>query len=341
LEVRDNLVSNVRLQLQRAFAYLQCFFDVEMSIDDIAMKYEPETEAEKHLIKVSEFKMGHEQRPVSLPFDMLTRAIMAAEVGEAPDYEATLLHTARRAMFEEKYIDSFRYSFMLIEAKFGDGKSRSEALKNALKSSLELRGITSLAIEEHLRAKQSRGSDTEAFLATSPSVDAVLDHLVDKRGYYFHGNIRRRDAWRPQDQAAAETLCLLSLEIANRVAAEAASLMFESELSRRHLENAQRVGAITTMTVKFVYRLPDEPKDRNGAIDISVPGTKATPAMSLYIAQRFLEHFVESAPHAELKSASATLKAGEDKVFDMVFHVLPDSKASAAPPPKADPDQDT
>jgi hypothetical protein len=104
----DRLLPFVRMQLDAAFAYLQCYFDVELLTGEIETEYTPETDTEKDQIDVSSMNIGRTDRLLSLSFDYLTRAMMAAEKGSGPSFEATLVGAARKAVKQDKFIDSFR-----------------------------------------------------------------------------------------------------------------------------------------------------------------------------------------------------------------------------------------
>jgi len=320
---RDTLLPFVRIQLEKAFIYLQCYFDVDVLIGEIEIEYAGETEEEKKLIEVTGSTRG-EKPPLLMPYDILTRAIMAAEIGQAPEFEATFVSAARSAMLQERYIDSFRYSFLLIESLYGNGKYKKIQLKNALRKNADFKTLVTTALNERASSVHHQNSDTEKLLAASPTTEAVIDHLVDKRGLYFHGNVERKDAWRPHEQKIAETLALLSLDIVLLISHAAATPMFDETYSQRHLDNAKIVGAIMTMNVSFKFREPGENFDRNANQIINVPGTKVTPKMAVYAAKSFLESFESSAPVADLKNASCTVKDTGQNVFDIEFHVESD-----------------
>jgi hypothetical protein len=317
----DDLLPLVRMQLGGAIAYLQCYFDIELLTDEIETEYTPETDAEKFQIDVYGLNFRKNIHSLPLTFDWLTRAIMAAEGGVGPTFEATLVSAARKAAQEEKFIDSFRYSFLLIESLFGEGKFKRTQLADTFKHNPEFTAVVAAALKEPIRLKIPRGSDTEKLLGTSPKVDDVIDHIVEKRGFYFHGNIKRKNAWKPQDQASAEALCKLALEIAMLISHAAAAPMFEDDLCKRHYENAKRAGAIMTMKVDFRFREPHETFDHTGTVTITVPGTVVTPKMAQYAAQQFLARFEHSAPTAALKSAKCIVVASGQKIFDIEFHV--------------------
>jgi len=85
------------------------------------------------------------------------------------------------------------------------------------------------------------------------------------------------------------------------------------------------------LKVDFQFREPTETFDRNGSINISVPGTTVTPKMAQYVAQQFLTRFESTAPVAGLRSARCTVEGTGQKVFDIEFHVasgdVPSSRA--------------
>lgn len=240
---RDTLLQFVKMHLEEAFAYLQCYFDMEILINEIEARYIGETEEEEKQIKIKSFKSEREKRPSMVPYDLFTRAIMVAETTKAPRLEANLLRMARTEMLQERYIDSFRYSFLLIEFLYGNGKYKADQLKAALKASPEFMSIVTNALKERMLPRHPRNSDTEKLLSAFPKAEAVIDHLVEKRGFYFHGNVKRKDAWRPHEQETAEALCLLSLNIAMLISHSAAAPMFDDSLSQRHFDNATTQNA--------------------------------------------------------------------------------------------------
>lgn len=314
---RDALFPFVRILLESAFAFLQCYFDVEIAIDQVEVQFSAETEAEKPAIEIHSMSIDKPHRPPSISFDFFTRAIMAAETHGGPQFEATLVIAARHALQQEKYIDSFRYSFLLIEALYGEGKFKTAQLKDALKSNADFVSMVAKVLQEKLPTKKSTGSDTEVLLKSAPTPQAVIEHLVDKRGFYFHGNVKHKDAWKPHDQAKAEALALIAMEIAMLISHEAAAPMFEDQLAKRHYENAKQAGAIMSLNVEFQFQEPGEKSDQIKSVNFNVPGTKVTPRMAQYVAQQALARFEYNSPAGALKKATCT--ANGQKVFEMTF----------------------
>lgn len=326
---RDHLMAFVKRQLDDAATFLECFYDIELITGEIDVKYEGETPEEEAQIAIKGFSKGTHDPSLPLTFDMLTRAIMAAENHDPPRFEATLVISARKALRNQEFINSFRYSFLLIESLYGEGQFKKAGLQTTLKANREFRDILKLAIKDVIPARSDRSSDTAKLLSGKPTEEDVIDHLVEKRGFYFHGNVRRKDAWKPDRQDSAESLALLAISIATKLSMNAAEPMFTPQLEKRHFEDAMRAGAKIVFEIKFKFREPGEKFDRMQQINIAIPGTRVTPRSAFGIAQHFLQHFQDNLPVSLLREAECTVQGTGQKVFDLTFHVAEDGAEEA------------
>lgn len=317
---RDTLMPQLERRLRGALAFLQCFFRVNLAINETEVSYEPETDEERGQIEMFGVKPGKAEHPPTISFDFFTRALLAAEHG-APAFEASSVQVARQALAEDRYIDAFRYAFLLIEAFYGEGKFKTDQLQAAFKASDELKRFVAATLKEPIPPRRKHGSATEKLLAANPSAEDVLDHLVDQRGFYFHGNVKRPNAWQQHEQDAAEALALLALEIAMQISHKGAEPMFEDAYAQAHYNTAVKAGAIMSLQVRFRFRQPDEKVDRNGVMNITIPGTMLTPRMAFHVVQQFLADFECDAPTATLRDASCSVNGTNEKVFDLVIHV--------------------
>lgn len=316
---RDARLPLVKYHVEHAMAYLECFYDVDLDIGNVEIKYEGETPDEEDRIDLKGFKTGRNDTALPLTFDMITRAFMAADVAEGPKLQSTLAKAARGALLSQAYIDSFRYSFLLIEFLYGDGKFKSNDLRSALNGNSEFLSILNRALK-NVMPPQGRGPDeTVELLKGNLGSGKVIAHLVEKRGLYFHGNAKRPNAWKPDDQSAAEGIALLGISIAQEISQQAADPIFRPEFAERHFRDAMNAGAKVVFDVQFKYREPEEAFSRDGRISISTPGTKVTGKQANAVAQQFLKLFEHDAPVARLESASCTVRG--EKIFDLVFHV--------------------
>ena len=318
---RDNRWFFVKRHIDQASAFLECLYNVDLATDEMEAKYQGESPEEEEEIDVKAMSANKAEHSLPLTFDMLTRALMAAEKADGPRFESTLVKAARNALFSQQYIDSFRYSFLLIEALYGDGQSKQLGLITAFKSSPELVAIVRNSLADVAPPRRQHGSDTEILLASAPTPEAMIEHLVKKRGFYFHGNRKRKDAWSPDQQGEAEALADLAIGIVHSIAMKAADPIFEPDFGERHFKDAAAVGAKIVFEIKYSFRDIGEEFSRNGNLIIDTPGTKVTKKQANEIAKQFLLHFEHNAPVAGLEKATCTVQGSDQQVFDIVFHV--------------------
>jgi hypothetical protein len=313
----DIRISFVKIMLKSMIAYLQCYFDVSISFSDIEVAFLPEHECEKAKIVIQSMKIERAYPPSPISFDLITRAIMASEKSSGPQFEAALVNIARDSKKEGRFIDSFRYSFLLIESFYGAGKFKKNHLKEELKANREFVSMVEEALADPFKSARSGGSKIESLTQDASKPNDLIDYIVDQRGFYFHGNVSRKDAWKPQEQSEAELLCELALRIAMLIAQNSTQAMFEDELSSRHYSDAKKVGAIMSFQVDFVFRDYHEKINQKSRVIFSIPGTKPTPRMAQYIASQFLSNFEENAPMASLVSARCIIEGTSQTIFEL------------------------
>lgn len=314
----DQHLSFVTHVLGDAMAFLQSYFEIDLAWHDIEARYEGETPEEEALIEVKSFSIGRHVPSLVLPFDLLARSIMCAHKARGPRFESALVSAATKAISEQQYINSFRYSFLLIESIYGAGQFKSSALKSVFKADAELRSVVDFVLKSEGSIARKFASDTAELLEKKPTVDALIDHLVDKRGFYFHGNVRRQDAWRAEKQDEAHALAFVALLIAQGITQKAAAPMFTESSMSELFDNAKKVGAILVYQIDYSFREPEEEFSRNHRLSVKMPGSKPTPLAALQVAKEFIRHFEEKCPLSDLEKAICTVDGGK-KVFEINF----------------------
>ncbi|OQP30930.1 hypothetical protein [Pantoea latae] len=101
-------------------------------------------------------------------------------------------------------------------------------MQAVLKSNQEFSNIVEIAIKDLIPLKKDRNSDTAKLMLTETNADDVINHLVEKRGFYFHRNVKRKNSWKPDKKVAAEFLALLAIGIITKITTKAAEPMFVS-----------------------------------------------------------------------------------------------------------------
>jgi hypothetical protein len=318
----DALMPVVQARLRRGLAYLQCQFQIDLDVGAMRAEYEPETDAERSESRLLGFSFGGgEASPLSLTYDLVTRAMMAPEGPDDPELVAGFMMAARRALFDGAFISAYRYAFLLFETLFGDGKFRTKDLKAQLKASQPFRRAVESAWKSYEFRRRARGAETQELIRTATSVDELIDHLVDMRGFYFHGQGKHPKGWRPDRPEEAETLADFATAIAQAIGADAAAPMFAKGLEELHFESAQRAGAVIVLTIDYTYREPERSFDQKGRVNFNVPGPTPTAKIAAEVAREFLRVFERETPVAALREARCTISAGEQEVFTLKVHV--------------------
>lgn len=322
----DSFVADVRDHLDRAFSYVQCYFSTELALNRVSITHEPENAAEAEQIIIPSFEVGkRDERPLHITYDFITRSIMAAEKEDAPQHVARLAHLARENLASERYIDSFRYSFLLIEATFGNGQSQKWQLVDALSSYPRMVEFIEHEVVNWQRPQNAAHASTDDLLTGKPATRDVIAHLVERRGHYFHANARKPQAWNAKSQKEAESLAWFAIGLAQRIGHDAAEPMFAPEMAQRHFDEARQMGAHVTMKIEFLYRTPEQDFIRKRELVATLPGTKVTTQMAMHMLKNALVHFEENEPVGTVHSMTAK---GEDggEIFAVRFHTEEDGK---------------
>ena len=322
ITANDIRLSFLRRQLREGIVYLQAMFQVEIDFEKINAEYIAENDGEKERVNVSAFSSGiGDAGPTSLSYDLLSRAMIASEKGaERVDaFYATMATAARGALFERKYIDSFRFSFLLIDYLCGNGKIKKEHLKQELMKNGELVAAIEQAQREFRRPPKDAPTATSALLEDSKNVEAIVDHIVDQRGFYFHASSKRKDGWKPQDQKQARDLAWLGMAIVHDLGARFSAPMFDDAITEQFISRSKAAGALTMVKITFDYRDRGENFDRKGQINLPVVGTKVTLDVAAELAKGFFERFTHGTPGAGVRRATAVNGTTGAKIFEIQF----------------------
>ena len=252
----------------RVLAYLQCDYDIEADAEEIECWYEAETEEEKRALvpELHGLAFGKPTEPEAVIVDhaSIAAALFAAEGKDAPFVTSDLVKMARSAMNRERYIDSFRYSFLLMEFFFGDGQFKAAKLKQAFKANDQFKSFVEKALCDPMLLGGPASDKVRSKFEELQSVDTIIDYIVDKRGVYFHGNNKRPNAWTSNQQQEAEVICRLSMAIIKEMSLnELTEVMYSNQNWARYEKNASAVGAMLRTSIRFrVYDRDDELKKR-------------------------------------------------------------------------------
>jgi hypothetical protein len=300
--------------IQRFVDYANLYFSLDVDLDAMEAEYIPVDEAERARINLYSFKATSE-RPISrLPFDMLAQAFFAGESSDDPSFAARMFNLAREALLNQQYIDSFRYSFLLFEALYGEGKFKQKELVRRFLENNAFRTMLSESIDALNSDPIHANSSARSIVAAHPTADSLAVHFVERRGFYFHGNLVHSSPWHPDRQKQAQPLAELCVQIAGRVSHSFGSAMFTPEMNERFSTNAKSHGAIMTIEVEFrVVDSQDVP--RIGRVQFEVPGTTANSSLAIKVNKHFLTWAELEFSNTKLLSAVARDKESGVEIF--------------------------
>ena len=149
------------------------------------------------------------------------RAILAASELRELQVPLNFFRMGRLDVHAERFIEAFHDFFFVIETLFADGKSRTQAMKNAfavspvlLESTREtMRGE---AISIHVRRNPhviARLND----LYVRPTPIETLASIINTRGVLHHHSRKHRGTWHPERHEVFETDTIIIQEIAYKV----------------------------------------------------------------------------------------------------------------------------
>lgn len=322
ITLNDPLHTILRQQVRNGFSFIQALFHVQVAFDRTEAEYEGETPEEKDAIAVSQFTYAEgDERPLALTYDFFTRAMMAAEKPHDERYRlfATLTLHGREAQKEGRFIDAFRYYFLLLDALFSDGQFKKAGLERAFKGNAVLMDAINSAKADFREDRTRPATPTGVFMRGAPTPDDIASHLIERRGHYFHSNRRKPGAWSPDKQDEARDLSWLCSLICLKLSGEYSAPMFADELGPRHFEEAKKTGAIIVLKIDYTYVDDDGSKPKKGRTNITMPGTKVTRKMATELTQTFVQNFIESEPTSSLMHAICRESSSGKPIFEIKF----------------------
>lgn len=329
ITIKGGLEAIGRQIAQRFSDYINLYFVVPIDLKSMEAEYIPADEAERAAIGLYSFKSKKERQNPPLPFDMMAQAFFAVESQDDPSFASHMTRLAREALINQQDIDAFRYGFLLIEALYGNGKFQTRDLVRELLDNADFRPMVEQTIHDIQHDPVHRASVAKATVAEHHTAEALIKYLIDRRGFYFHGNLKRKDAWRPDKASEARPVAEIVVDLAGQISASYSAAMFGDEINTRFMNNAKAKGAVMTIQVQFNF-IDDRGTPRSGAMEFEVPGTKATSHLAIKSTGHFL-HWAESELNGEtLQSARGVIKETGEEVFRAQFL----KPADGAPAPK-------
>mgnify|MGYP001569965244 FL=1 len=225
----------------RAIESLLSVFGVhQIDLNRFKTKWIPESEEEKASIHINDFSTdvakADTESMLPMSFDLLARCVIAAD--EATDVEVQLAFFRKGIVdcYEERFIEAIYDFYFFLESMFGEGQFKKHGVKEAFKKSKPLREAIEKVMANPAANATHRRSELESFLKkyNGMSVEKIIEHIVELRGFLHHHTAKRTDTWHPEDHKRYGSEALLLRSIACCIAIDT-SLAY---LYRQHVMEA-------------------------------------------------------------------------------------------------------
>ena len=233
----------------RLKSYIQYVTDIDFEPTEVIVHYNEETEEEKQQIIAYEMVIELDERrqgkPVLEHEVLATAAFASCDSQKHPSYYLSeLKKMSRRSMRERRYIDSFRYGFLIVEALYGKGQFRNKKLSNALKKEDIFMNILNRARYEVRHTIEKAKDDTEKIIWSDYPTEDLVDHIVKKRGYYFHAKKKmiHDEDWTDKE---GQALCNLLNIATDMICYELTREIYDDEMWKLYEQHARKAGMVT------------------------------------------------------------------------------------------------
>ena len=214
----------------RTFQGFMALFGLKsIEIDNPKIEWIPENEQEKKKLQlfgtgpISYSKSQLPARP--LAHDILIGALIASkETNESRSIEIPLnfYRKGTHDIFERRYIEAIYDFYFVLETLYGDGKFKKKALIEKFTQAKELRNSIQKALDapDHEIIADKNLSQIYTQKIASKSIDEIISHIVELRGFLHHHTIKNKRIWHPDNHKEYKVEALFLLTICFNISME-------------------------------------------------------------------------------------------------------------------------
>jgi hypothetical protein len=226
IKMSSNVFPFIEMEL-RVVEGLLAFWGVEsIDINDAEESWIPDNDAEKERLKIFSFKRSFKTlTDAELPstsFDLVARAFIAALDSKDIEVPLSFFRKGQIDSRERRYIDAIYDFYFLLETVYSDGKTKNYQVKQALQGSAELcQLVVATLSDKFLRAtiaQEPRVRESFDKNYRNRSVQEILSHFVELRGFLHHHTRHRPGIWHPEDHSRFECDAIVLQHLAFAVA---------------------------------------------------------------------------------------------------------------------------
>jgi len=218
----------VRQEVRSIEALLSVFGVHEIDVNRFKTTWIPESEEEKKMIPLNDFSTdvaeADTETMLPMPFDLLARCVIGADETTAIEMPLAFFRKGIVSFYEGRFIEAIYDFYFFFESMFGEGQFKKRGVEEAFKKS---RPLTE-AIEEVMANPAStvthRKAELQRFLKkyAGMSVEGIIAHIVELRGFLHHHTVKRKGIWHPLDHNRYESEAHLFRAVACSIALKTA-----------------------------------------------------------------------------------------------------------------------
>ena len=277
IHLDDTRWTAMRPFFARLKSFIQLEGEVNYNAEEVFANYDAESEDEKQDIPMDKVVVtdGY-NRKIRRPLDYedLSAGVLSSYEGnfEVPAFIAELKSLSRRSEREGRFVDSFRYSFLIVDALYGQGQFRSRQLGDALSGSESLvQALEEARSKVMLHRSEDSDDETSRLLREGAAVKDLIAHIVKMRGQYFHGtNVLERTAdWKIQEARTISDLMALTTD---RICREMVSEAYGDEVRDWYEDGCRRHGKVSKIKLDLEIRARQTGRLQTETLDIELFG---------------------------------------------------------------------
>ena len=218
----------VRQEVRSIEALLSVFGVREIDVNRFKTTWIPESEDEKAAIHLNDFSTNVAEEDTEsmspLPFDLLARCVIGADEAMSVEMQLAFFRKGIVSFYEERFIESIYDFYFFFESMFGEGNFKKRSVEEAFKKSEALTGAIKEVMANPSQHVTPRKTELERFLKkwSGMSVERIIKHIVELRGFLHHHTRKRKGIWHPSDHKRYESEAHLFRAVACSIALKTA-----------------------------------------------------------------------------------------------------------------------
>lgn len=214
----------VKEEVRSIEALLTIFGVHEIDVNRFKTTWVPESEEEKNKIHLNDFLTDVAKADTEsiqpLPFDLLARCVIGADKAAAIEMQLAFFRKGIVSFYEGRFIEAIYDFYFYLESMYGEGQFKKRGIEDAFNKSKPLAEAIREVMASPALSVTPRKPELQRFLEkySDMSVEGIIKHIVELRGFLHHHTGKRKGIWHPLDHNRYESEAHLLRAIAFSIA---------------------------------------------------------------------------------------------------------------------------